>query len=125
MAAAGYADPSRCLGTTVPSVWSGAPIRSRFGEVVLVLFLLAQCLDGILTYVGVKTFGLSVEGNPLIAALMLEFGAGAALVGAKVVAAALGIALHVRHVHTAVAALTVFYVAIALGPWTAILLSAQ
>ena len=92
---------------------------------ILVLFLLAQCLDGVFTYVGVKTFGMGVEANPLIAALMLEFGAGAALIAAKTVAGVLGIALHLRHVHGAVAALTLFYAAVALGPWTAILIAAH
>ena len=105
-------------------MWSGSPTRSRFGDLMLALFLLAQCLDGVFTYVGVKTFGITVEANPLIAALMLEFGAGAALVAAKTVAGVLGIALHLRQVHGAVAALTLFYATIALGPWTAILLSA-
>ena len=89
---------------------------------MLVLFLLAQCLDGVFTYVGVKTFGLAVEANPVIAALMLEFGAGMALIGTKVVAALLGIALHLREVHGAVAGLTLFYIAIALVPWTTILI---
>ena len=122
MAATGYAVPATFTGTSVPRVWSGSPTRSRFGDIVLVLFLLAQCLDGVFTYVGVKTFGLAVEANPVIAALMLEFGAGVALIGAKVVAALLGIALHLREVHGAVAGLTLFYIAIALVPWTTILI---
>jgi hypothetical protein len=121
MAPAGYADPARCFGTSVPKVWNGSPTRSRFGDVVLVLFLLAQCFDGVFTYVGVRTFGIEAEANPLIAAMMLEFGAGAALIGAKSVAGILGIALHIRRVHGAVAGLTLFYVAIAVAPWTAIL----
>lgn len=122
MAAAGYAVPSTFPGTSVPPVWSGSPTRSRFGDLVLALFLLAQCLDGVFTYVGVKTFGIAAEANPLIAALMLEFGAGVALIGAKVTAGVLGIALHVREVHGAVAGLTLFYFAIALVPWTTILI---
>jgi nitrate reductase gamma subunit len=121
MATAGYADPARYLGRSVPKVWSGSPTRSRFGDIVLVLFLLAQCLDGVLTYVGVRTFGVEAEANPLIAAMMLEFGAGAALIGAKSVAGMLGIALHIRQVHGAVAGLTLFYATIAVAPWTAIL----
>ena len=122
MAAAGYTVPAAFPGTSVPRVWSGSPTRSRFGDIVLVLFLVAQCLDGVFTYVGVKTFGLAVEAIPVIAALMLEFGAGMALIGAKVVAALLGIALHLREVHGAVAGLTLFYIAIALVPWTTILI---
>jgi hypothetical protein len=122
MAAAACANPASTLGTSVPTVWSASPSRARFGDVVVVLFLLTQCFDGVLTYVGVMTFGIGVEANPILAALMLEFGAGAGLIGAKVVASALGIVLHLRQVHGAVAALTTFYIAVAIVPWTAILL---
>jgi hypothetical protein len=40
---------------------------------------------------------------------------------AKTIAAVLGIALHLRGVHTAVALLTAFYFAVAIVPWVAIL----
>lgn len=96
-------------------------MRSSFGDVVFVLFLLAQCFDGVLTYVGVTAFGIGIEGNPLIAALMTEFGSGPALMGAKGVATILGICLHLREVHVTIAVLTGFYVAVAIVPWTALL----
>jgi hypothetical protein len=92
-----------------------------FGDVVLLVFLMAQCLDGVLTYVGVVTYGTSVEANPLIATMMAHLGHGVALMGAKSVAALLGICLHLRQVHVAVAVLAVFYVAVAVIPWMAIL----
>jgi uncharacterized membrane protein len=101
-------------------MWSAAQ-RSRFGDVVIVLFLLAQCLDGVLTYVGVTTYGVAIEGNPLISTLMLHFGEGTALVGAKVIAGILGIALHLRRIHNAVALLALFYFVAAIVPWSAIL----
>ena len=103
--------------TTAP--WIGEP--SRLGDALLVLFLLAQCFDGVLTYVGVVTFGIGIEANPIITSLMLRFGEGAGLIGAKLVAAGLGIALHLRQVHIALAVLTAFYVGVAILPWTAIL----
>jgi hypothetical protein len=71
----------------------------------------------------VTTFGIAAEANPLLAALMVEFGAATGLIGAKTLAGALGIALHLREVHGAVAGLTAFYFAIAILPWTAILLA--
>ena len=95
--------------------------RSIFGDVVLLVFLLAQCLDGVLTYVGVVTYGTAIEANPLIAAMKAHLGHGMALMGAKSVAAFLGICLHLRQVHLVVALLAVFYVAVAVIPWLAIL----
>jgi hypothetical protein len=107
-------------GTAVPKVWNGAR-RSVFGDIALVAFLLAQCLDGVFTYVGVLTFGPGIEANPIIASLMAAFGSGPALAGAKVAAGLLGICLHVRQVHGAVALLSLFYVAAAIVPWSLIL----
>lgn len=121
MAAEAYALRTPMFGSAVPTVWSRPVHRSLFGDVALILFLLAQCFDGVFTYVGVASFGLSVEGNPIIVALMTTFGQGVALTGAKIVAAALGICLHLREVHGAVALLTGFYVAAAIVPWTALL----
>jgi hypothetical protein len=94
---------------------------SRIGDLVFVLFLVSQCLDGIFTYVGVLTFGLDIEANPIVSGLMVEFGEGAGLLGAKTVAIVLGIALHLRQVHGAIAALTAFYFAVAILPWTMVL----
>lgn len=82
---------------------------------------MAQCLDGVLTYVGVVTYGTTIEANPIIATLMAHFGHGVALMAAKIVAGLLGICLHVRQVHVAVAVLAVFYVTVAVIPWMAIL----
>src|SRR5215208_3558552 len=109
MAATSYASPETSWGTAVPKVWNAGTLRrARFGNAVLVLFLLAQCFDGVFTYVGVVSFGVGIEANPLIAGLMSYFGAATALVTAKSIAAALGIALHLRGVHAAVALLTAF-----------------
>ena len=121
MAVAGYAAPAPVWGTALPKVWNPPARRVRFGNIALVLFLLAQCLDGVLTYVGVVTFGTGVEANPLIATLMGYLGAATALLTAKTIAAALGIALHLRGVHSAVALLTAFYYVVAILPWVAVL----
>ena len=121
MSAQVYAHLAPFVGTAVPTHWNPTVRRSAFGDVALVLFLLAQCFDGVFTYVGVISFGVAIEANPILSALMTTFGHGPALAGAKVVAGALGICLHVREVHGAVALLTGFYVAVAILPWTAIL----
>jgi hypothetical protein len=95
--------------------------RSLFGDVALLLFLLAQASDGVLTYIGVATYGTAIEGNPLITWLMHAMGEGPALTAAKVAAAACGIALHLSSVHYVVAALAAFYVAVAVVPWMTLL----
>jgi hypothetical protein len=122
MATSAYLDPASVFGSPLPKVWKPRLRRSLFGDVAIVAFLLTQCFDGIFTYIGVNSFGLSVEANPLIAGLMVSVGHGAALVGAKGLAGALGVCLHLREIHSAVALLAGFYVAVAILPWIAILL---
>ena len=100
---------------------TGTTRRNVFGDVALVLFLLAQASDGVLTYVGIATYGSGIEANPLIAWLMVTLGHGPALTAAKVTASAFGVALHLIDVHKAVAALAVFYIAVAVVPWIALL----
>lgn len=126
MATTAYADPAAFLGT-VPTTWAPAAPRSfersLFGDIVLVTFLLAQCSDGVFTYIGVLTYGLGIEANPLIAALMAAVGHGLALIIAKTLAALLGICLHLRQIHSAVAVLAAFYISVAVVPWMMILFS--
>jgi hypothetical protein len=99
--------------------------RSRFGDLVVVSFLLVQCLDGVFTYLGVRIWGPEAEANPLISSAMAFAGLAPGLAGAKLVAAAFGIVLHLRRVHNIVALLTVVYVAMAIVPWTAVFLTHQ
>jgi uncharacterized membrane protein len=121
MSTAVFTIPAAFSGTAAPKVWNVSAQRSVFGDVVLLVFLLAQCLDGVFTYVGVKTYGIGIEANPLIAAMMVQVGHGAALMGAKTIAGLLGIGLHLRQVHSAVAALALFYLVVAVVPWMTIL----
>ena len=99
----------------------GSTRRNIFGDLALVLFLLAQASDGVLTYVGISTFGASIEANPLIGWLMATIGHGPALAAAKLTASTFGIALHLIDVHRALAALAVFYIAVAVVPWITLL----
>ena len=65
---------------TAPS--SRSP-RSLFGEAVLLVFLIAQVCDGVFTYVGVRTFGASIEANPIVAWYIAGLGVGTALIAVK------------------------------------------
>ena len=90
-------------------------------QLTVVLFLLAQVCDGVLTYVAVRHFGTSAEGNPLLAVWMTLVGPEPALVGAKLLAAGCGLILYVVAFHRVLLALTMLYAAAAIAPWLAIL----
>ena len=94
---------------------------ARFGNVVVIAFLIAQACDGVLTYIGVATYGARIEGNPLLGWLMGAFGCGVGVTAAKAAAGGLGIALHLVAVHRLVAALAAFYVVAAILPWVGVL----
>jgi hypothetical protein len=104
---------------------AGATRRNAFGDIALLAFLVTQVLDGVLTYIGVSTYGMHMEGNPLIAWLMAAMGHGPALAAAKVTAGFFGVVLHLSAVHGAVALLAGFYLIVAVVPWVAILLYLQ
>ncbi len=103
----------------LPKVGNDEP--SRFGVMALSAFLLAQCLDGICTYLGVLAFGIGAEANPLVAGLMSYLGHAPGLVSAKVAAAGLGVCLYVHGVHGVVAMLATLYFTAAIAPWTLLL----
>lgn len=98
--------------------------RSRIGGAILFVFILAQVADGLLTYLGIKTFGTSIEANPLVAWYVTAFGAGVAVIGAKGFAVACGAALHLLAMHRTIAALTIVYVTAAVLPWAHVFIAA-
>ena len=98
---------------------------ARLGNLVWLAFVLAQVADGSLTYVGIKTFGASIEANPLLSWYIAAGGATLTIVGAKVFAVACGAILHLRAMHSAIAVLTVVYFIASVWPWTVVLLYAR
>jgi hypothetical protein len=96
--------------------------RSWFGDAVILLFLCAQAADGMCTYVGLLTFGVGLEANPLLHALIMTFGLGTAVTSAKIFAAILGMSLHRLGVHGILAGLTGLYLFAAVLPWVGIFL---
>src|SRR4029450_2055372 len=96
--------------------------RSRFGDLVVVIFMVMQCLDGIFTYMGVRIWGPAIEANPLVSSAMSTAGVAAGLGGAKMMAIGFGRVLHLRRVHNVVALLTAIYFAVAILPWAALFL---
>ena len=86
-------------------------------RVILLVFLVLQVFDGVLTYIAVAWLGVVGEGNVLLATAMHFAGAGPALVAAKTLAAACGVLLYVRGFYTVLGALTGLYLLAAITPW--------
>ena len=86
-------------------------------RLILLLFLVAQLVDGILTYMAVGVLGVVEEGNLLLATAMQITGAGPALFGAKTLAASCGILLYARGFYLVLGALTGLYMIGAITPW--------
>ena len=90
-------------------------------HLVLAIFLVAQAYDGLFTYVVVEAYGVVAEGNMLLATWIELVGVGPAILGAKLMAAACGVLLHVLGVQRALLGLTVFYAIAAIAPWLVVL----
>ncbi len=86
-------------------------------RLILIVFLLTQVFDGLLTYVAVAWLGVVGEGNLLLASAMSVAGTGPALLGAKSLAAGCGLLLHARGLHGVLGALTGLYILGAIAPW--------
>jgi hypothetical protein len=80
------------------------------------VFLLAQVLDGILTYIGVSQG--TPEGNPLIEFMIAHMGLLSAIVCAKVFASAIGIALYAFNGTRQLVFLNLLMWGAAVLPWT-------
>ncbi len=96
-----------------------------FGDVMVVGFLLVQCVDGVFTYLGVRIWGPAIEANPLVSSAVAVLGLLTGLATVKLFAVSLGILLHLRRVHMLVAVLNAIYLAVAIVPWAALLVSSQ
>jgi hypothetical protein len=97
--------------------------KNLFGDVMVVGFMITQCLDGVFTYLGVRIWGPGIEANPIVSAAMAAGGLTIGIGGAKAVAIGFGMLLHLRGVHTLVAVLTAIYFTVAILPWTALFLT--
>jgi hypothetical protein len=83
----------------------------------LLVFVVLQLADGLLTYVAVQRFGVGAEGNPILATWIVLTGEGPALIGAKLLACACGGVLYVAGGHHVLAGLSALYLFVAIMPW--------
>ena len=93
-------------------------------RIIWIAFVSLQALDGVLTILGIYSFGLGIEANPIIAFYAAAISPEAAVGGAKAIAIACGAILHAAGHHTIIAALSGLYAIAAVGPWTHVLLTA-
>src|SRR5213593_2513169 len=119
--------PGRPAFSPLPSGGSGQATAHRSPQVVHSLFLVnvgLQLFDGLSTYHGLQ-LGWQ-EGNPLVQALMVHWGAGWALLGVKSAACALLLLLYCLGTHPLSAwALTLtaaYYFTLSFLPWVSVLL---
>ncbi len=89
-------------------------------RLVLVIFLITQFLDGVLTYWGVSRFGVELEFNSWLATLMVAIGPGTALVAAKTVACFCGFVLFATTSFRVLAIATGWCLGFAVVPWLAL-----
>jgi len=86
-------------------------------RLVLLLFLTAQAVDGLFTYVAVSAYGPSAEANLILAGWMALIGPAPTLLVAKTIAAGAGVLVYRHGLHGVLAALTAVYATVAVGPW--------
>lgn len=106
-------------------VWTGQwgvgrtlqPAPERVAQSIWIAFVLVQALDGVMTFVGIQTFGTRIEANPLVAWYVHALGPALALFAAKLFAVGCGIALYLTARHRTLAALALTYLLGAVGPW--------
>ena len=84
-------------------------------------FVAVQVMDGSLTYLGVRIFGLSIEANPLVAWYAGALGPAAGLIAAKLFAVVCASILSLTAHHRTIAVLTVIYLVCAIAPWAHVL----
>ena len=97
------------------------PRQFSKGEFFFLAFVLMQALDGVMSYVGVRSFGSWIEANPLVAWYAATLGPGLAFTVVKIFAIACGALLYLTARHRTVAVLTLFYLAFAVMPWVHVL----
>jgi hypothetical protein len=109
---------------TVPVAAEHVRTGAWFGNIVIIVFLCLQVLDGLFTYMGVSAFGVK-EGNPLIEQYMMSLGVGPGVAAAKLLSGGCACILHLLAFHRLLAILTLVYLSMAILPWAWVLSTVQ
>ena len=110
----------------VASIATDESNRARSAAVITGSLILLQAADGVLTSMGVSRYGVGVEGNPFLRALMNEFGNVPTLGFVKFMAILFILALSyyarkLPWIHNAMGAISCVYLFAAVLPWTYVL----
>jgi hypothetical protein len=101
--------------------WFSRSPHGSFGAAVLCAFAVAQICDGAFTYIGITSFGIDAEANPLVAYYVSALGPAPAIFFVKSFALMCAATLHTQARHRTLCLLTIVYVIVAIWPWAAIL----
>jgi hypothetical protein len=109
------------LGRMFGPASSSSAVSWREATIVFAIFTAAQVADGLLTYWGVTTLGIHVEGNGLLAAAMHAVGPFPTLVFAKLLACLCGYILYRTASYRPLAVMAGLYIGVAVTPWLMVL----
>ncbi len=103
---------------------------SRKAFILGASLILCQFFDGFLTYLGLQMLGVHMEGNTFLQELMHAYGTAPVLVVAKFLAVAFVVILtfyshHRVWLRPIIGGLVVIYLALAVIPWTYIILKSN
>lgn len=104
-------------GTPKPGNHHAKALDVRIGRLTLILFVVLQVADGLITFGAVRIFGTAAEGNPILETWIQLAGPGAALLGAKGVACGGAVLLYALDRRRTLAALTGVLLAYGVLPW--------
>lgn len=93
------------------------------GPLVLAIFIVTQVLDGSMTYWGVSRFGIDIEFNRWLAALMTAVGPAPAILCAKGLACVCGLILFFTTSLRVLAVAAGWCLGFAVVPWMALALA--
>lgn len=105
---------------------SGTISFSKKAATLGLLLIICQCLDGLLTYIGLRILGVQMEGNSFLRELMHAYGMLPALFVAKFTALLLvGVLMFYAHkrkwIRPIILLLSVVYLSLAVIPWIALI----
>ena len=95
--------------------------RVSSAQLIWMAFVAVQVLDGAMSYIGVELHGPAIEANPVVGWYLTALGPAIGFTVAKLYALGCGAVLYVTARHYWVAALTILYLLLAVGPWMHVL----